>query len=215
MGFVSPTTKPPATTPAKTTNPRPGGRAARVRAAVHRAVREMLAEEPAEALTLPLIAERAGVHPTTLYRRWGSIGDLLAEVATSRFSGADGDLVVPDTGSLRTDLESWTEGVVADLTDPEGIALLRAAIGAGGFASRACMIDRHAQLGAMLDRERARGGEVPEVDRAADALLGPLLYRAVFTESQVDPDWVRDVVRSFLDGQQAQGDGHRRDRGPN
>lgn len=204
MGSVSPTTKsphPPASTP---TNPRPGGRAARVRTAVHRAVRELLAEEPAEALTLPVIAERAGVHPTTLYRRWGSIGDLLAEVATSRFSGDGDELVVPDTGDLRTDLERWTEGVVADLTDPEGIALLRAAIGAGGYASKACMVDRHAQLGAMLNRERVRGGKVPEVDRAADALLGPLLYRAVFTDSPVHPDWVRDVVTAFFDGQRAE-----------
>jgi AcrR family transcriptional regulator len=163
-------------------------------------VTELLAEEPADALTLPVIAERAGVHPTTLYRRWRSTGELLAEVATSRFSG---ELVVPDTGGLRTDLERWTEGIVDDLTDPDGIALLRAAIGAGGYASKACMVDRHAQLGAMLERERARGGKVPEVDRAADALLGPLLYRAVFTDSPVDPDWVRDVVRAFLDGRHA------------
>ncbi|WP_211192840.1 TetR/AcrR family transcriptional regulator [Actinoplanes sp. TBRC 11911] len=184
-----------------TANARPGGRAARVRSAVHRAVRELLAEEPAEALTLPVIAERAGVHPTTLYRRWRTIGELLAEVATSRFSGENGELVVPDTGSLRGDLERWTEGVVDDLTDPEGIALLRAAIGAGGFASRACMVDRHAQLAAMLDHERARGGTVPEVGRAADTLLGPLLYRAVFTDLQIGPDWVHDVVRAFLDGQ--------------
>jgi AcrR family transcriptional regulator len=190
MGPVSP----------NTANARPGGRAARVRSAVHRAVTELLAEEPAEALTLPAIAERAGVHPTTLYRRWRTTGELLAEVATSRFSDDNGELVVPDTGSLKGDLERWTDGVVADLTDPEGISLLRAAIGAGGYASRACMIDRHTQLGAMLDRERARGGTVPEVDRAADALLGPLLYRAVFTDSRVDPDWVRDVVRSFLAG---------------
>lgn len=193
MGSVSP----------NTANARPGGRAARVRSAVHRAVIELLAEEPAEALTLPVIAERAGVHPTTLYRRWRTTGELLAEVATSRFGGENGELVVPDTGSLKGDLERWTEGVVADLTDPEGIALLRAAIGAGGYASHACMVDRHAQLAAMLDRERARGGTVPEVDRAADTLLGPLLYRAVFTDSEVDPRWVRDVVRSFLDGRHA------------
>ena len=56
---------------------RPGGRSARVRAAVHRAVEELLAESPAEALTMPIIANRAGVHPTTVSRRWSSLGDLL------------------------------------------------------------------------------------------------------------------------------------------
>jgi hypothetical protein len=35
------------------------------------------------------------VHATTVYRRWGSVSELLADVATSRVSG---DIVVPDTG---------------------------------------------------------------------------------------------------------------------
>jgi AcrR family transcriptional regulator len=65
------------------------------KAAVHRAVEELLAQGPADAVTMPVIAARAGVHPTTVYRRRRSLGDLLAEVATSRFSG---DIVVPDTG---------------------------------------------------------------------------------------------------------------------
>ncbi|RKN22279.1 TetR/AcrR family transcriptional regulator [Micromonospora musae] len=177
------------------TNARPGGRSARVRAAVHRAVTELLAEAPAEALTLPVIADRAGVHPTTLYRRWGSTADLLADVATSRFSG---DLVVPDTGSLRDDLKRWTTDVATDLTDPDGLALMRAAVGSGAGASRACMADRHAQLAAILDRERARGGTAPEVEWAADALLGPLMYRAVFTNNSLEPGWVDDLVESFL-----------------
>ena len=180
---------------ASTTNARPGGRSAQVRAAVHRAVRELLAEEPAEALTLPVIAGRAGVHPTTLYRRWGSMADLLTDVATSRFSG---DIVVPDTGSLRHDLERWTTDVATDLTDPDALALMRAAVGSGASASRACMADRHAQLAAILDHERARGGAVPKVSWAADALLGPLFYRVVFTLDPPDPGWVEDLVESFL-----------------
>lgn len=81
----------------ETVQARPGGRSARVRAAVHRAVEELAAAGPAETLTIPAVAARAGVHPTTVYRRWGSVAQLLADVATSRFSG---DVVVPDSGSL-------------------------------------------------------------------------------------------------------------------
>src|SRR2546421_7424497 len=121
-----------------TVNTRPGGRSARVRAAVHRAVKDLLAENTAEPLTLPLVAARAGVHPTTLYRRWGSLADLLGEVATSRFSG---DLVVPDTGSLRADLERWTSYVATDLADPDAIALMRASVGAGPGGGYACIAD--------------------------------------------------------------------------
>jgi len=179
------------------THTRPGGRSARVRAAVHRAVTELLAEDRSEALTIPVVAARAGVHATTLYRRWGSLGELLADVASSRFSG---DIVVPDTGTLRGDLERWMDDVATDLTDPDVLALMRATVGtAGPEGGCACVADRHVQLSAMIERERARGGNAPDVERAADALLGPLYYRALFTRRPADPDWARDLVGALLD----------------
>jgi AcrR family transcriptional regulator len=175
---------------------RPGGRSARVRAAVHRAVEELLGEERSEPLTIPIVAARAGVHATTVYRRWGSLAELMASVATSRFSG---DIVVPDTGSLRGDLEQWVSDVATDLADPDVLAIMRAAIGtAGPGGSNACVSDRHAQLAAMLERERARGGAVPAHERAADALLGPLYYRAIFTDEPAEPGWARELVAALL-----------------
>ncbi|HJQ47744.1 MAG TPA: TetR/AcrR family transcriptional regulator [Amycolatopsis sp.] len=180
---------------ATTPTARPGGRSARVRTAVHRAARELLAEQPAEALTMPVVAGRAGVHATTLYRRWGSIAELLNDVATSRFSG---DIVVPDTGSLRGDLERWVGDVATDLTDPDVLALVRATVGAGPAGGSACTTDRHAQLAAILERERARGGDAPEQQRAADALLGPLYYRAIFTNTPSEPGRPRELVNALL-----------------
>ncbi|RZT87183.1 TetR family transcriptional regulator [Pseudonocardia sediminis] len=178
---------------------RPGGRSARVRASVHRAVGELLTEGPAEALTIPVVAARAGVHPTTVYRRWPSLAELLADVAASRFSG---DIVVPDSGSLRGDLERWVTDVATDLADPDVLALMRAAVGAAGpDGGDACVADRHAQLTAMLDRERARGGTgTPSTEETADALLGPLYYRAVFTSRPGEPDWARGLVERLLAG---------------
>ncbi|MET0189225.1 MAG: TetR/AcrR family transcriptional regulator [Pseudonocardia sediminis] len=178
---------------------RPGGRSARVRASVHRAVGELLTEGPAEALTIPVVAARAGVHPTTVYRRWPSLAELLADVAASRFSG---DIVVPDSGSLRGDLERWVTDVATDLADPDVLALMRAAVGAAGpDGGDACVADRHAQLTAMLDRERARGGAgTPSTEETADALLGPLYYRAVFTSRPGEPDWARGLVDRLLTG---------------
>ncbi|WP_214406783.1 TetR/AcrR family transcriptional regulator [Pseudonocardia lacus] len=177
---------------------RPGGRSARVRAAVHRAVAELVAETPADGLTVPAVAARAGVHPTTVYRRWRTVGELLADVATSRFSG---EVVVPDTGSLRGDLRRWAADVATDLADPDVLALMRATLGAGGQQGAcACRGDRENQLAAMIERERARGGPVPTVERAADALLGPLYYRAVFLDAPGDADWARGLVELLLPG---------------
>jgi len=178
-----------------TVQTRPGGRSARVRAAVHHAAEELIAEGPTEALTIPAIAARADVHPTTVYRRWGSVAQLLADVATSRFSG---DIVVPDSGSLAGDLLRWVSDVAADVADPDVLALMRATIGSGPEGGCACIADRHAQLAAIIEHERARGGTAPTVERAADALLGPLYYRAIFTGEPASADWARDLVTDFL-----------------
>lgn len=178
-----------------TTPTRPGGRSARVRAAVHHAVEELLAEGPSEALTMPVIAARAGVHPTTVYRRWASLGELLGEVATSRFSG---DIVVPDTGSLREDLRRWASAVATDLSDPDVLALMRATVGSGPDGGCACIADRQAQLAAILEREESRGGQAPTVQRAADTLLGPLYFRAIFIGEPAEPGWARDLVDALL-----------------
>ncbi|MFI5617236.1 TetR-like C-terminal domain-containing protein [Streptomyces sp. NPDC051567] len=177
---------------------RPGGRSARVRAAVHRAVRELVADEAGEPPTIPVIAARAGVHATTVYRRWGTVAELLADVTTSRFSG---DIVVPDTGSLRSDLERYAHDLAKDLCDPDTLALVRATIGTGGEQGAAvCRGERQRQLEAVLERERARGGRPPTLEHATDAVLAPLYYRAVFTDLPLTPEWTRTLVSRLLPG---------------
>ncbi|KAA8888557.1 TetR/AcrR family transcriptional regulator [Nocardia colli] len=175
---------------------RPGGRSARVRAAVHRAAEELITSEVAEQLTIPAIAARAGVHATTVYRRWGSVGELLADVATSRFSG---DIVVPDTGNLRGDLERYACDLARDLCDPDTLALVRATIGIGGEqGSAACRGERQQQLEAILERDQGRGNQPPTLERTTDAVLAPLYYRAVFTNDPLTPEWAHSLVAHLL-----------------
>ena len=40
--------------------------------------------------------------------------------------------------------------------------------------------------------------EKPDVERVADALLGPLYYRAIFTGRPAEPDWARELVGALL-----------------
>lgn len=182
--------------PAPQTGSRPGGRSARVRAAVHRAVKELVADEAGEPLTIPVVAGRAGVHAATVYRRWGTVGELLADVATSRFSGG---IAVPDTGSPREDLERCASDLAEDLCDPYTLALVRATIGTGGEqGAAACPGERRQQLEAMLEREQARGGQPPSLERAADAVLAPLHYRAVFADEPLALEWTRTLVSHLL-----------------
>lgn len=90
------------------------------------------------------------------------------------------------------------EDVATDLTDPDTLALMRATIGSGPEGGCACTADRHEQLSAIIERERSRGGEAPDVESAVDSLLGPLYYRAIFSARPASPDWARGLVDSFL-----------------
>src|SRR5262245_48062783 len=103
---------------------RPRGRSERVRHQVHQAVIELLEEFAADDVTIPLIAERSGVHQATIYRRWGTVPVLLQDVVEP---GPARTSPLPDTGSLRGDLELYAAGVAASLSGPFGVLMLRAA----------------------------------------------------------------------------------------
>ncbi|MFI0777237.1 TetR/AcrR family transcriptional regulator [Streptomyces sp. NPDC021212] len=82
---------------------RPGGRTARTRAAVRDAVLTGLAEHGYPGRTVEYVAERSGVHKTTVYRRWGSVEGLVADAL--RLAGED-SWTAPDTGILDGDLRA-------------------------------------------------------------------------------------------------------------
>jgi len=54
----------------ETTRRRPGGRSARVRRAVLDATLELVNAHGLDGVTVAEVAERAGVHETSIYRRW-------------------------------------------------------------------------------------------------------------------------------------------------
>ncbi|WP_405656734.1 TetR-like C-terminal domain-containing protein [Streptomyces sp. RK9] len=54
------------------------------------------------------------------------------------------------------------------------------------------------QLEAILERERARGGQPPTLERTTDAVLAPLYYRGVFTDEPLTPEWTRTLVAHLL-----------------
>ncbi|GAB3997096.1 hypothetical protein GCM10029992_19010 [Glycomyces albus] len=94
---------------------RPGGRTARVRSAVLRAAADALIERGFGHIDLADVARRAGVGKTTVYRRWGTVpglvADLLAEMAETSQPRAD-------TGSLRGDLVALAHLIRRTLDDP-------------------------------------------------------------------------------------------------
>ena len=101
---------------------RQGGRSARIQEAVHLATQALLNEVGRSEINVPMIAERAGVTPSTIYRRWGDLAQLLADTAAERLRPvADPD----DTGSLAGDLRAFVLQYAEEMASPVGRALLR------------------------------------------------------------------------------------------
>ncbi|MFB4392378.1 MULTISPECIES: TetR/AcrR family transcriptional regulator C-terminal ligand-binding domain-containing protein [unclassified Pseudomonas] len=175
---------------------RPGGRSARVQASVHKAVTELLEERERGELTVPLIAARAGVTPSTIYRRWGDLNELLGDVALQRIR-PDGEPT--DTGSLKGDLLAWGIQYMEETASVPGRAVVLDLLAAGGCSGR-CLEIARAQFGILLERALARGEPVPDEDRIVDRLVAPLVYRILFSNQALHEGYVEVLVDGVLEG---------------
>jgi AcrR family transcriptional regulator len=167
-----------------------------VQTAIYTAVGELVGEG-VDKISFPVIAERAGVNPTTLYRRWGDVNALLEEVAVAALT-RDGESS-PDTGSLEQDLSEWATTIVRDITRPERVRYLRAMVASRfDIVSQCAVTDaRSEQAAQMLLRARERGERTPTVPQILDHIIAPLYYRVVFA-LQLDEEHARRLVRDVL-----------------
>ena len=175
---------------------RVGGRSARIQAAVHDAVRALAAEVGREALTVPMIAGRAGVTPSTIYRRWGDLTELLADVAVERLRPA---AAPADTGAVETDLEVWVEQYMEEMSSDVGRTLLRDILGNApetGQSLQCCSFTGD-QLQAIAARAAARGEATFAVDDAIDRVVAPIMYRILFGGRAVTLDYCHALLERF------------------
>jgi AcrR family transcriptional regulator len=154
---------------------RTGGRSARVRAAVHAAARELI-DSDAE-VTVAAVAARAGVNPTSIYRRWGTAEALVLDVEAERLRE---NSPLPDTGTLRGDLLAYARRATADITRPGGLAFIRALVlSPAGVEGAPSVRGRGAAIQAMLDRARDRGEAALLHTDVLDGILAPIYLRTL------------------------------------
>ncbi|MGJ7491198.1 TetR/AcrR family transcriptional regulator [Variovorax sp. ZT4R33] len=179
---------------------RPGGRSARVQEAVQGATRELIDLHGRDALSVPMIAAQAGVTPSTIYRRWGDLADLLADVSMQRLQP---DTEPADTGSLRGDLRAWAEQFHEEMSSEVGRGMLRDVLSTGQFGdgTGACQCSRFtaSQIELMLQRARARGEAVPTAERVMDGFVAPLLYRLLFGPEPADAARAARWIEACID----------------
>lgn len=151
---------------------RPGGRTARTRAAVLAAVVAELTEHGYAGASVERVAQRAGIAKTTIYRRWGGLGGLLADLM-SRYAAQE--IPVPDEGDLSSDLRALSRAVVASLASPAiGAAFANIVAAAVQDPAARRMLSRFidaraATMSVIVDRAAQRG-EVPAGIDAAEVI---------------------------------------------
>jgi AcrR family transcriptional regulator len=169
---------------------RPGGRTARVAEAVFAAAVAELSARAYADISVESIAARAGVHKTTVYRRWGSKPELIRQALAG---AAVSHIPVPDTGRVDEDLRALARAVQAVLSVPQGAAITRALI-VGGLTSPEIAgvmsqfwAGRLAAISVIVDRAVARGELPAGTDPAAlmHAMAAPLYYELLVTQVPV------------------------------
>ena len=170
-----------------------------MRAAALAATMTELADAGYASLTLDGVARRAGVHKTTLYRRWGTreaiVLEAMLEYASER-------VPIPDTGSLHDDLLALASSAAATATTPQGEAMVRAVAAAGGHdaalaaANHRFWTERLALDGEIVKRAVARGEARPDVDpvEVIEAVLGPIYFRLLVTGNRPGRAFIERIV---------------------
>ena len=173
---------------------RPGGRTARVRAAVLQAAGDTLAERGFAHLDLADVARRAEVGRTTVYRRWGTVTGLVADLLMDM---AEQSLPRTETGSLLGDLKANARLVQRTLTDPRQGALFKAVIAAATCDAKTAealhrFYDIRVREWAPCVQQAVDRGELPEgtdPHEVIRAVSAPLYHRVLTSADALnEPD---------------------------
>lgn len=176
---------------------------ARVRAAA----RAEVAENGSTDVTLASIARRAKVAKSTVYLRWPSVLDLLAEALIDVVDFG----TAPDSGSLKTDLVILAKQVidVSMVTPMLELHMHFWAMGARAPATYRRFQENDMALGVrrgrmVFEQAQARGdiGETIDLEIATSAFMGALLMQALASPTHNAPDSraINSIVDLFVDG---------------
>jgi AcrR family transcriptional regulator len=170
---------------------RVGGRSARIQAAVHDAVHELGALTTRNQVTVPQIAAAAGITPSTIYRRWGDLQTLLADVAVARLRPiADPD----DTGAMASDLRAFIDQFAEEMSSPVGRALMRDVFSSGESFPIQCAGFTSCHLATLAARAEARGETPFNIDEVTDHVVAPIIYHLLYGDRDVTPDYCHALL---------------------
>jgi AcrR family transcriptional regulator len=193
----------------ETVQRRPGGRAARVREAVHSAVLDVVAEDGVDKVGIPEISRRAGVQDSSIYRRWGTRENLILDAL---LAASERTLPVRDTGTLHGDLTALATDLIEYLDAPLGRGLARALpfftdseeISA---ARKTFWETRYRATEVIISRAIDRGELPADTDAqiGIELLIAPIHFRNLLTHQQVDAEFAEQLATYVIRALQSPG----------
>ena len=160
-------------------------RSAKSHQAILRATLELLGEFGFSTMSMEAIAARARVGKTTIYRRYSSKEELVADAIESIRQ----DVVIPNTGNLWSDLDELIENAAQITLSPLGrqtvAMIISSASSNSQFAQIYCkkyLQPRREAFAIVIERAKMRNEIQVDLDSGLvfDSMSGIMLYALIF-----------------------------------
>jgi AcrR family transcriptional regulator len=168
--------------------------------AMLRATLELLAEVGFEAMSIEAIAARAGIGKTTIYRRYTSKEELVADAIES----VREEIVIPNTGNLQDDIDALIQNAAQITLSSLGKQTVAMIIGSASSNPQFAQIywtkylqPRRKTFAVVLDRAKARNEILTDLDSdlVFDTMSAIMLYALIFPP--ISESWTDYVYRSL------------------
>jgi AcrR family transcriptional regulator len=164
-----------------------------------------LAEVGFERLSIPEVAELAGVNKTSIYRRWPGKPELVRDALGAAMGHADQP---PDTGELRGDLVGLARSVAEFTQSQAGTAVIRILLAEGGNPELRALAQaaygeagRHGPwvlLARAVKRGELRSGLDPSL--VLFTIAGAILHRVFVEQRKATEEFLGQLVDLVLSG---------------
>ncbi len=168
--------------------------------AMLQATLELLAEVGFDAMSIEAIAARAGIGKTTIYRRYVSKAELVADAIESIRE----EVVIPDTGNLQDDLDALIQNAAQITLSPLGRQTVAMIISSAASNTQFARIywtkylqPRRQTFAIVIERAKARTEISTDLDPALvfDTMSAIMLYALIFPPTS-EP-WTAYVRRAL------------------
>ncbi|MBE9032378.1 TetR/AcrR family transcriptional regulator [filamentous cyanobacterium LEGE 11480] len=171
--------------------------------AILKAALELLSEVGFEAMSIESIAARAGVGKTTIYRRYSSKNELIADAIETMRE----EVLIPDTGTISSDIDALIANAAQITLTPLGrqavAMIISSASSNAGFAQiywEKYLQPRRQAFEIVIDRAKARNEVPTDLDSGLvfDTMSGIMLYALIFPPTEPWTTFVRRALSLLL-----------------